>query len=82
LTDEAARLWDAPPFHFEKGGETMEKKLYRIREGKVIAGVCNGIGAYFNVDPTLIRVAWALLASTGTGILAYVICALVIPEEP
>ena len=60
----------------------MEKKLYRIREGKVIAGVCNGIGAYFNVDPTLIRVAWALLASTGTGILAYVICALVIPEEP
>ncbi|MBQ1674528.1 MAG: PspC domain-containing protein [Oscillospiraceae bacterium] len=60
----------------------MEKKLYRIREGKVIAGVCNGIGAYFNVDPTLIRVAWALLAATGTGILAYVICALVIPEEP
>jgi len=60
----------------------MEKKLYRIREGKVFAGVCNGIGAYFNVDPTLIRVAWALLAATGTGVLAYVICALVIPEEP
>ena len=60
----------------------MEKKLYRIREGKVITGVCNGIGAYVNVDPTLIRVAWALLAATGTGILAYVICALVIPEEP
>ena len=60
----------------------MEKKLYRIREGKVIAGVCSGIGAYFNVDPTLIRVAWALLATTGTGLLAYLICALVIPEEP
>lgn len=60
----------------------MEKKLYRIREGKIVAGVCNGIGAYFNVDPTLIRVAWALLAATGTGLFAYLICALIIPEEP
>ena len=60
----------------------MDKKLYRIREGRIIAGVCNGIGDYFNVDPTLIRVAWALLAATGTGILAYLICALVIPEQP
>ena len=60
----------------------MDKKLYRIREGRIIAGVCNGIGAYFNVDPTVIRVAWALLAATGTGILAYLICALIIPEQP
>jgi len=60
----------------------MEKKLYRIKEGKVLAGVCGGIGAYFNVDPTLIRVAWALLAASGTGLVAYLICALVIPQEP
>ncbi len=60
----------------------MEKKLYRVRDCKVLAGVCGGIGAYFNVDPTLIRVAWALLAATGSGVLAYLICALVIPQEP
>ena len=60
----------------------MEKKLYRVREGKMLAGVCGGLGEYFNVDPTLIRVAWALIAATGTGILAYVVCAIIIPEEP
>ena len=60
----------------------MEKKLYRVREGKILAGVCGGLGEYFNVDPTLIRVAWALIAATGTGILAYVVCAIIIPEEP
>jgi phage shock protein PspC (stress-responsive transcriptional regulator) len=60
----------------------MEKKLYRVREGKMLAGVCGGIAEYFNVDPTLIRVAWALLAASGTGVLAYLICALIIPQEP
>ena len=59
----------------------MEKKLYRTRQNKMLAGVCGGIAAYFNMDPTLIRVAWALLGATGTGIVAYIICALVIPEE-
>ena len=60
----------------------MQKKLYRMREGKVLAGVCGSIAAYFDLDPTIIRVIWALLAATGTGILAYIICALIIPEEP
>ena len=60
----------------------MEKRLYRVREGKMLAGVCGGLAAYFNVDPTLIRVAWALLAATGSGVLAYIICAIVIPQEP
>jgi len=60
----------------------MEKKLYRVREGKVLAGVCGGLAEYFNVDPTIIRVIWALIAATGTGILAYFICALIIPEKP
>ena len=60
----------------------MQKKLYRMREGKVSAGVCGGIAEYFDLDPTIIRVIWALLAATGTGILAYIICALIIPEEP
>lgn len=60
----------------------MEKKLYRVEQGKILAGVCGGLGEYFNVDPTIIRVAWALLAATGTGLLAYIICALVIPAKP
>jgi phage shock protein PspC (stress-responsive transcriptional regulator) len=68
-------------FH-ETEAKQVEKKLYRVRDCKVLAGVCGGIGAYFNVDPTLIRVAWALLAATGSGVLAYLICALVIPQEP
>ena len=58
------------------------KKLYKSRN-KVVEGVCAGIAEYFNIDPTVIRVIWAVLALCfGTGILAYIICALVIPEMP
>ncbi len=61
----------------------MEKKLYKIREGKKLCGVCGGIAEYFNIDPTLIRLIWAIgtLFSFGTGILAYIIAALVIPDK-
>ncbi|NLM45421.1 MAG: PspC domain-containing protein [Firmicutes bacterium] len=62
------------------------KTLYRSREQRMISGVCGGIGAYFNVDPTIIRLAWVLLSfffSLGIGgLLAYIICAVIIPEEP
>lgn len=59
---------------------TAPKRLYRIREGEMLAGVCNGIGAYFNIDPTLIRLAFALLTMLwGTGVLVYVIMAIVVP---
>lgn len=40
----------------------MNKKLYRSENNKMVAGVCGGIGEYFNVDPTLIRLAWAILS--------------------
>ena len=60
----------------------MQKKLYRVTQGKVLAGVCGGIAEYFELDPTVIRVIWALLAASGTGILAYIICALIIPQKP
>lgn len=59
----------------------MEKKLYRLQEGKVLAGVCAGLGEYLHVDPTIIRVIWALVALSGAGILAYLICALIIPVK-
>lgn len=59
----------------------MDKKLYRSRSNRMICGVCGGIGAYFNIDPTIIRLVWAILACAGVGIVAYIIAAIVIPEE-
>ena len=58
-----------------------QKKLYRSRENRMVCGVCGGIGEYFNIDATLIRLAWLLLAFTGGGILAYFIAAVIIPDR-
>ena len=58
-----------------------EKKLCKSRNNKKISGVCAGIADYFGIDPTIIRVLWAVLAlAYGTGILAYIVCAFVMPE--
>ncbi len=59
------------------------KKLLRSNENKMICGVCGGISEYFNMDPTLIRLLWVLLSlgSCGTGLLAYIIAAVIIPED-
>lgn len=58
----------------------MEKKLYKSAKDKKICGVCAGIAKYFSFDPTLVRLAFCLLC--GGGIFAYIICAIVIPDEP
>jgi len=59
-----------------------EKKLIRPKDGAMIGGVCAGVARYFDLDATLIRVIWVLLVCVGgTGLLAYVICWLVIPRE-
>ena len=61
----------------------MEKKLYRSTTNKKLAGVCAGLAEYLNMDPTVVRVIWAIVAiCAGAGILAYLICALLIPEKP
>ena len=61
----------------------MEKKLYRSRTDKKLCGVCAGLANYLNVDVTVIRLIWILVCLCGgAGLLAYLICALVIPEEP
>ena len=61
----------------------MEKKLYRTRYNKKLAGVCGGVAKYFDLDPTVVRLIWAIVCLfAGTGILAYIVCALIIPEEP
>ena len=61
----------------------MEKKLYKSTNNKKLCGVCAGIAKYFSIDATLVRlglVAFCLLG--GSGILAYIIFAIVMPEEP
>ena len=61
----------------------MEKKLYRSRIDRQIAGVCGGLAQYINIDPTVVRLLWAVISLfAGAGIIIYIICALVIPEEP
>jgi len=58
------------------------KRLYRLRNGRVVSGVCVGLGAYFGVDPTLVRLAFALLCLLGgLGVLLYLCAWLIIPEE-
>lgn len=59
------------------------KELKRSRTNRMLAGVCGGIGDYFDIDPTLIRLLWVVITvfTMGAGILAYLLAWLIIPEE-
>ncbi len=58
-----------------------QKKLRRSITEKKLLGVCGGIAEYFDIDPTLVRIAWVIFAiAGGSGLLAYLICAIVMPE--
>ena len=60
----------------------MEKKLYKSRDKKV-CGVCGGIAEYFDIDPTIVRLLWvAFILGGGSGILAYIIAAIVMDDNP
>ena len=61
----------------------MDKRLYKSRSQRMICGVCGGVAEYFNIDPTIVRLGAVLLAafSVGSGILAYFIAAVIIPDE-
>jgi phage shock protein PspC (stress-responsive transcriptional regulator) len=63
---------------------TEYKKLYRSRQYRMIGGVCGGLGVYFEMDPTLLRVLFVLATIFGFGsaILVYLILLIVVPEEP
>ena len=61
----------------------MEKKLYRSRTNKKLFGVCGGLAEYFEIDATIVRLILALLVVfAGFGVLAYLIAALIMPEDP
>ncbi|MVX64760.1 PspC domain-containing protein [Clostridium chromiireducens] len=61
----------------------MEKKLYLSATDKKLAGVCGGFAEYFGLDSTLVRLGYlAMVLLAGTGILLYIICALVMPNKP
>ena len=58
------------------------KKLYRSSTNKKLFGVCGGLAEYFDVDPTVVRIIYLLLLlGAGFGLLAYLICALIMPEK-
>ncbi|MCF0125706.1 MAG: PspC domain-containing protein [Clostridia bacterium] len=57
------------------------KKLYRVEDGKIIAGVCAGIAEYFNIDATIVRIGWVLLSFWGVGLLAYIVALIVMPQK-
>ena len=59
----------------------MNRKLYKSNQNKMIAGVCGGLGEFFDVDPTLIRLLWVIFAlAVGSGLLVYIASAIIIPE--
>lgn len=59
-----------------------QKRLYRSESNRMIAGVCGGLGEYFNIDPVILRLAFVLVTlAGGAGILAYIILWIVVPTE-
>ncbi|MFN8564538.1 MAG: PspC domain-containing protein [Anaerolineae bacterium] len=61
----------------------MTKKLYRSRADRKISGVCAGLAEYFDVDPTIVRALFVLLAlAGGPGVILYIILVMIMPEQP
>jgi len=61
----------------------MAKRLYRSTTNRRVAGVCGGLADYFDIDPVIIRLLWAIsIFCLGSGALAYIIAIIVIPTDP
>jgi len=59
------------------------KKLYRVREGRKLCGVCQGFSEYFAIDVSIIRILWVVAALCGSaGFWAYFLCAVILPDKP
>jgi phage shock protein C len=64
---------------------TVYRQLYRSRDQRMIGGICAGLGEYFNIDPTLIRLSFvffSLIGFAGAMLIAYLVMLIVVPEEP
>ena len=60
----------------------MKKRLYKSSTDKKVCGVCGGIANYFDVDPTVIRLIWVIFTlASGSGLIAYIIAAIIMPDE-
>ncbi len=59
----------------------MPKKLYRVENDKIIAGVCGGIGEYINLDANIVRLLFVLFGIPGPGIIVYIIAAILLPTK-
>lgn len=65
---------------FNQNNNNECRKLYKSGN-RMLCGVCGGIGEYFNIDPTIIRLLWIIFSAIGgCGVLAYIIAAIIIPE--
>ena len=61
----------------------MNRRLYRCRHDRLIAGVASGVAEYFDVDPTIVRVLWIIsIFFGGLGLFAYIVMAIIMPSEP
>ena len=60
----------------------MEKKLYRSQKDRMVGGVCGGLGEYFGIDPTIVRLLFVLFSLTGgPGLIVYLIFLIIVPDE-
>jgi phage shock protein C len=62
-----------------------QQKLFRSEKNRVFAGICGGLGEYFNVDPVPLRLAWLLIvifSGIFPGVIAYILAIFIIPPEP
>lgn len=60
----------------------MESRLYKSKENQQLAGVCGGVGEYFNIDPVIVRLlVVAFTLAGGAGLIAYIAAAIIIPER-
>ena len=61
----------------------MNKRLYRSNRNRMLCGVCGGIAEYLNVDPAVVRLVWIVFCALGgSGFIAYIIAAIIMPEQP
>ena len=61
----------------------MKRRLYKSEDNRVLCGVCGGVGEFFEIDPTIVRLIWAILVIfAGMGLWIYILAAIIMPRQP